>query len=594
MSASALGPNDETSEFSEEFLSGIGRKLTVLTADFVAYSEMMHRDLSSGIAVLRKTRSILTNCIRQLNGKVLQTPGDFILATFDVFEDSLRAASAAQDKLLRHHQMSSHSQAGHWKIGIAYGEVYAIDDDYFGNAINVAARLQAMAAPGEIYFADGFKDLVTPENLIIEDLGFKKLKNIDQPVPVHRGVLTAYDDYVRASKSKFVTPPTLLKRLSKPVLRLEPFRNINETGKGELIGDALVEEIHLILSRLSNTIAVTDPNGSIPIHHDYVLSGAIQSRGPYLRIIARLASTIDGQTIWTDRFDCDLNQSFDVQDQISQEIVSALQLHLTDGEHVQLWRRGTRSGKAWELFQRAHDIERKFTKQGHEKAKALYQDALGLDQNYLSASVALAFCHLDEVRLGWSRNVDASVAEADRLCILARQNTADHPDVFALQAFLNFFQNRWTQAAAEMQKAVELAPHSPEIKGYEGALNDLMGNYDRAILAYTHALSLSAHTPAWIPSNLGLSYLAVGNIEESERIYREVLNHHPNYVRAWIGLAVTLNRQGKSSEGQSAAKTVIALDPTFSSSEWAKSRPFQDDVLIQQFVSDLNAVGIPD
>jgi adenylate cyclase len=592
MIARASGIGDDT-EFSEEYLSGIGRKLTVLTADLVAYSELMHRDISTGIAVLRKTRSILTSCIRQRSGKILQTPGDFILSTFENFEDALRAAATGQDKLLRHHQLSSPISAGHWKIGIAYGDVYAIDDDYFGNAINVAARLQAMAAPGEIYYADGFENLVTPENLIIEDLGSKKLKNIDQPVPVHRGVLSGYTAFMNASKSKFTTPPKLFKRLSKPVLRLEPFRNINETSKGELFGEALVEEVHLILSRLSNTISVTDPNGLIPLHHDYVLSGAIQGRGPYLRIIARLVSNSDGLTIWSERFECDLNHSFDVQDQISQEIVSALQLHLTEGEQVQLWRRGTSSGKAWELFQRAHDIERRFTRQGHQKAKAFYREALELDPNYLSASVALAFCHLDEVRLGWSLNSSASVAEAERLCEVAQGIASDHPDVSALQAFLFFFQERWDDAQVEMQLAVGMAPHSPEIAGYQGALNDLMGEYPAAILAYTRALSLSAHTPAWIPSNLGLSYLAVGDVEEAERIYREVLVHHPNYLRAWIGLAVTLNRQGKNREGKDAARTVLSLDPGFTSAEWAKSRPFQDKKLSDQFVSDLQAVGIP-
>lgn len=593
MAARVSGIDDDALELSKEYLSGIGRKLTVLTADLVAYSELMHRDISNGIAILRKTRSILTNCIRQRSGVVLQTPGDFILSTFENFEDALRAAATGQDNLLRHHQHASPPSAGHWKIGIAYGDVYAIEDDYFGNAINVAARLQAMAQPGEIYFADGFEDLVTPENLIIEDLGSKKLKNIDQPVPVHRGVLAAYDEYMSTSKSKFATPSRLLKRLSKPVLRLEPFRNINETSKGELVGEALVEEIHLILSRLSNTITVTDPNGLIPLHHDYVLTGAIQGRGPYLRIIARLVSSADGLTIWSERFECDLNQSFNVQDQISQEIVSALQLHLTEGEQVKLWRRGTSSGKAWELFQRAHDIERRFTRHDHEKAKELYKDALGLDPHYLSASVALAFCHLDEVRLGWSRSSKNSILEAEKICAAAKQDAIDHPDVSALQAFLFYFQERWADATIEMQKAIDLAPHSPEMSGYQGALCDLMGEYDAAIQFYTRALSLSAHTPAWIPSNLGLTYLAVGGVEEAERIYREVLVHHPNYLRAWIGLAVTLNRQGKSNEGKEAARTVLTLDPAFTADEWAKSRPFQDKKLLNQFVKDLRAVGIP-
>jgi adenylate cyclase len=593
MAARSSVRDDDVPEISGEYLSGIGRKLTVLTADFVAYSELMHRDVSSGIAILRKTRSILSSAIRRRSGQVLQTPGDFVLSTFEDFEEALHAAATAQERLLEHHKKSQVPTAGHWKIGIAHGEIYAIGDDYFGNAINVAARLQSLAAPGEIYFTDGFENLALPEKLIIEDLGTKKLKNIDKPIPVHRAILADYDAYIRASDTKFSTSPKLLKRLRKPVLRLESFTNINRTRKGALFGEAIVEEIRLILSRLSNTIAVTDPAGQISVPHDYILSGAIQGRGPYVRIIARLVSSVDGATVWSERFECDLNNSFDVQDQISQEIVSALQLHLTDGEQIQLWRRGASSGKAWEVFQMARDFERRFTRQGHERAKDLYRDALKLDPDYLSASVALAFCYLDEVRLGWSKNSEKSIAESERLCNAVTVIAPDHPDVCGLQGFLHYFQNRWPEAEAAMQKAVDLVPHSPEMVGYQGALRDLMGKHEAAIQSYTRALSLSAHAPAWIASNLGLSCLAVGDVEESERIYREVLQHHPGYVRAWIGLAVALNRQGKRSEGEEAASTVLLLDPAFTAAEWAKSGPFRDKALSDQFVSDLRAVGIP-
>ncbi len=578
---------------SGESLYGVHRVLAVLTADLVGYSELVFADAHTGFAILHKTRAILADCISRDKGKILQTPGDFVLATFDDFNDALRAAVAAQERLLKHHKALEQRSAGHWKIGIAYGDVYAIGDDYYGNAINVAARLQALAAPGEIYFTGKFDNLPTLQGTVIQDIGLKKLKNIEEPIRIHCALLPTYNTYTQTAGRAFSTPPKLLKHLSKPVLRLEPFDNINQSNEGGLFGKALVGEIHLILSRLSNTISVTDPNIATSSHQDYVLSGAIQSRGPYARIMARLTSCTDGLTIWEERFECDLDLSFDVQDQISQEIVSALQLRLTEGDQAQLWRRGTKSGKAWEYFQRGLDAEKHFTRQGHEKAKELYAEALRIDPKYFSASVALAFCYLDQVRLGWSANSEEPIAAAEELCERARQLASQQPDVSALQAFLFFFQKHWGEARAEMQRAVELAPHSPQIIGYQGALSDLMGDYEAAIHAYIRALSLSAHSPAWIPSNLGLSYLAVGNVEEAENIYREVLKHHPNYVRAWIGLAVALNRQGKGKEAKQVATTVLSLDPTFSSEVWGKSRPFHDDELLNAFIKDLQAVMIP-
>jgi len=572
--------------------NGIPLNLVVLTADLVGYSELVFRDVQNSITVLRETRGIVAESITRHSGKVLQTPGDFVLATFDEFGRALQAAVAAQARLLRHHRGGSVQKGGHWKIGIAAGEVYVIEEDYFGNAINVAARLQSLAGPGDILYTFASDSRSSVEGASIQDLGRKKLKNIDDPVQVYRAFLPAYELFLETSRSDLKTPPRLLKHLKKPTLRLEPFRSLNQAERSHLFADALVGEVQLILSRLSNSILVVDPTASVAGNHDYILSGTIQIGGPYLRIMARLTSTSDGLTMWAERYECDLESSFDVQDQISREIVAALQLALTEGEQAQLVRRGTKSGKAWDLFQRAHDIERQFTREGHERAKDFYEQALALDPEYLSALVALAFCHLDEVRLGWSKEERDSLDRANALCDRATRTATRNADVLALKAFLEFFQKHWDEARAKMQEAVQVAPQSPEIIGYQGALFDLMGDFRSAIGSYMRALSLSAHSPAWIPSNMGLSHLALGNNEEAEHIYREVLEHHPKYVRAWIGLAVALNRQGKKDEAHSAADRVLMLDPSFSAAEWVKSRPFNDDRLLDAFTDDLRAAGL--
>jgi tetratricopeptide (TPR) repeat protein len=346
------------------------------------------------------------------------------------------------------------------------------------------------------------------------------------------------------------------------------------------------------MSRLSNSISVISPTAKASDQADYVLSGTIQKGGPFLRIVARLTSSANGMTLWAERYECNLGHPFDVQDQISREIVSALQLRLTDGEQAQLVKRGTKSGKAWDCFQHAHDLERQFTREGHAFAKQYYQEALSLDPDYLSALVALAFCHLDEVRLGWSLDDAASIAEAESLCERASKAAGQHADVSALRAFLCFFQKRWDAARTEMQKSAQFAPQSPQIMGYQGALFDLMGQYRAAIGAYKRALSLSEHAPAWIPSNLGLSYLALGHNEDAEHMFRTVLEHYPKYVRAWIGVSVALIRQSKEKEAQTAAEQVLLLDPSFSSAAWARSRPFSDDKLLEAFVADLRAAGL--
>jgi class 3 adenylate cyclase/tetratricopeptide (TPR) repeat protein len=572
---------------------GIRHTRAIIAADLVGYSELVFRDPHLGVRILRETRSIVTESIRGRGGSIVDTAGDFVLATFPDVAGAVAAATVTQLQLLRRHSSVRASEPGHWKIGIAHGEVFSVDGDYYGTAINVAARLQALAGPGEICMTSMVRERTDlPPDFEVHDIGSKHLKNIDTPVRIFRAVLPAYDTLLATNRAGYRTSPKLLRQLRKPVLRLEPFRVLGKSAKTTLLAEALIEEVHLILSRITNSISVTGTRQKPAASHDYVLSGTMQSGGPHLRIVARLASCSDGLTVWAERFECDLRRPFDVQEQIAREIVAALQLALTEGEQAQLWRRGTQSGEAWEHFQRGHDFERRYTRQGHQKAIDHYRKSLEIDPTYLSAMVSLAFCMLDEIRLGWASDPARSITDADELCQGALNLQARHADVQALLAFIRYFQDRSGEALAAMDNAVALASHSPEIIGYQGALYDLLGDYRAAIRAYTRAFSLTVHSPAWIASNLGLTYLALADDDEAERIFRQVTQYYPDYVRAWIGLAIALHRQGKAAEAAQAAETVLSLDPRFTAEEWAKSRPFSDPALLDRFVSDLRETGL--
>ena len=171
---------------------------------------------------------------------------------------------------------------------------------------------------------------------------------------------------------------------------------------------------------------------------DYVLSGTIQIGGPYLRIMARLTSTSDGLTLWAERYECDLETLIRRPGPDFARNRRRPAIGLTEGEQAHLVRRGTKSGKAWDLFQRAHDIERQFTREGHEKAKDFYEEALNSIPNYLSALVALAFCHLDEVRLGGARMNEIRSTRPMRSATGQRARRLRNADVSALKAFLVF------------------------------------------------------------------------------------------------------------------------------------------------------------
>jgi class 3 adenylate cyclase/Flp pilus assembly protein TadD len=562
-----------------------------MAADLVGYANLASSNIHDAVSLLRATRRVLVDSLRDHNASSVKTAGDFVLAIFENPADLLFAACEAQMRLFAYHHHRSAFEAGHWKIGLALGEVHKIDGDLYGNAINIAARLQGFAGPGEIWFTEDVKRRsALPDYAVSTSQGTRQLKNIKGRIRMFRALIPNYAKVLSAAGPQFLAPENLDVSTRKPIVEIKPFRQSGE-ARSTLIAQALTDEVGLILSRLRGSITlVLDYGKAVP---DYVLRGSVQSHGNRLRIAVQLVSAAEGDTIWAERFDGDIGASFDFQDHIARDIVSALQLVLTEGEQAQLWRRATTSGEAWEAFQKGHDLVRRYTRQDHWRAKDCYLRALSIDPDYLCAIVALGFCHLDELRLGWSPYPERSLEDAKTLSLRAQAIAARHPDVLALTAYVRFFDGDHAAARDLIEQAVAEAPQSSEIIGYQGALLDLMGDFEKAISCYKSAISKSLFSPAWIAANLALTLLAMEQNSEAEEVFNKVLLNHPDYARAWIGLTATYVRQGRVRDARDAAKTLLSLDPGFAIEDWAKSRPFSDGQILEAFKSDLALAGLP-
>lgn len=567
------------------------RNVFVLAGDLVGYSQMVHHNEEQGIRQLVASRGVFVHALTANGGNVVSTPGDFVLASFETGGEAVVAAIASQTAVAQ----SSYPLAK-WKVGIAYGQVYEFEGDIYGHAVNVASRIQALAAPGQILLSDDVRAQLPEQFPIrVHSLGLHSLSKIKERVHIHSVQDHASADQIEIPLSQNLNELSaeLKKCIAKPIVQLSVFEAYGSTRKIRFIASSLKDEIHLILARLAHSISVIDSPDSSITKADYALSGSVSGRGTHLRIMPKLVSTSDGATIWAERYDFDMRSSFDAQDLIAWEVVSALQIALTDGEQAQVWKRGTKSGVAWEYFQRGHDAERRFARESHLQARQMYEKALEIDPTYLCALVALAFCHLDEVRLGWTKDASNSVLQAETLYLRAAAIDDSHSDVLALLGFLKYLQGDNTAARDAMERATKVAAHSPEIIAYHGALLDLLGDFQGAIRAYTRAVSLSHHVPPWIAANLALSTLAIDRPQAAELMCREILSTHPAYARAWLILAMALSRQSNLQEGEEAAARLLELDPDFSIAEWSLSKPFADDVLLSAFEDDMRKVGLP-
>jgi len=600
--------------------------VAVLAADAVNYSQRMDVDEERAYHDLVACREIMLEKVRMYGGATVSTPGDFLLAAFESSSSALRAALSIQSAIAQRNTATESDGRFEFRIGIGLGDIIRVAGDIHGTAVNVAARLQQLASPGGVLVAGGVYDAVSRQSGVgFHYVGTRKLKNISQPVRVYAAFWLANGTEGAAASAHGgrgpheAPPPPALDEggLRRPSIEIAGFEALTPGDDTRLVAAGIVEEIVTALGRLQGSLivryAVTRPDagraaargdegrgdetraeeGRVGDRNRYRLSGSVRLLQSELVVTARLVDEGSAVTRWADRYVYGLSDSLDIPQVIAREVVAALQIALTEGQQAALWNSRTTNFRAWENFLRGHDQEGRYRRECHLAARRFYEHALAHDPRYIAAIVALAFCHLDEIRLGWSHDDDHAFAEATRLSGQAAAIDADYPDLHALIAYMHLHRGNHDAALSSMRHALELEPRSPELAGYLGTLLDSIGRQEEAIEAYKAAMRLSSYCPAWIASNLALTFCVVGRLEEAEHTYQSLLSEHPDYVRAHIGLSAVHVRQGRLGDARKAARAVLSLDPNFKTEDWGRHQPFSDKATIDAFIADLKAAGLP-
>ena len=566
------------------------RLAAVLALDAVGYSQRMEADEDRVYRSLLECRTIMRGLIQSSGGRVAGTPGDFLLALFESGADAVEAALAIQAAIASRNAPLPIEDRLEFRAGIALGDVIEDYGEAYGTAVNLAARLQTIAAPGRVVVSEPVRHLLKEQRkLTFRNLGEQRVKHLREPMRVHMVDTSAEILSLVLPQPDFDEEPEAL----KPYLGIGLFKSLTPGESGQLFAAGVTDDLLTSLSRLTGSLAVYELRAqqeSTPDH--YRLEGVVRLLGDRLRVTARLVRGQDSTTIWADRLEYGMDDPIDPSEAIAREVITALQITLTEGEQARLWSRRTTSGRAWELFLKGHDLERRYRRESHVEARSWYERSLLEDPDYVVAVVALAFCHLDEVRLGWSADPSSSLAASERLAERVEALDPHYADLHALRAFIALERSDFSRAIELGRKAVALEPRSAELNAYLGALYDTLGRYDDAVEAYRRAIALSPYHSAWIASNLGLTYCMMGRLAASERVFRQVVKHHPDYVRAYIGLAVTETRLGHDDDARRAAAMIKRLDPLFSAEEWGRAQLYTDPAVVNAFITDLKRAGM--
>ena len=399
----------------------VGRKLAaIFAADVAGYSRLMGLDEVGTLRLLTGHREILDGLIAEHGGRIANTAGDSVLAEFPSAVDAVQCALEAQERLAEANERVLADRKLEFRIGIHVGDVVVRGGDLFGDGVNIAARLQALAAPGDVCISGTVHEHVRKlPTLRFADLGPQPIKNIDEPVRAYLLSSGGAPEVGGGGPDR----PKPLPLPDKPSIAVLPFTNMSGDPEQEYFADGLVEEIITGLSRVRSFFVIarnssfTYKNRAVDVRQvarelgvRYVLEGSIRKAGSRVRIVGQLIDATTGHHIWADRFEGDIGDIFDLQDKVTESVVGAVEPSIRLEEIRKARTKPTNYITAYDLYLRALPGFYSMTREGFADVRRLTNEALAIDPGFALAKALGAYIRSISVSQCWHEPDDVRVA----------------------------------------------------------------------------------------------------------------------------------------------------------------------------------------
>jgi len=464
------------------------------------------------------------------------------------------------------------------RIGINLGDVIVDGDDLYGDGVNIAARIEALADAGGVFVSNTVHDQVRDRlPFAFEDLGEQQVKNIARPVRVYR---------VRDLTAAKSPAQPALPLPDKPSIAVLPFANMSGDPEQEYFADGMVEEITTAISRLpwlfviARNSAFTYKGKPIDVKQvarelgvRYVLEGSVRKAGNRVRITGQLIDTTTGAHIWAERFDGALDDVFELQDQVASNVVGAIEPKLIVAETERAIRKPTDNLGAYDLYLRALAQFQKLTQPGRDAAIALLTQALAIDPSYAPAAAAIGWCQLFHAFTG-SPVSAPEIAESVRLATQVVETGKDQPDALWMAAYtLSIFTGAHATAAGMIDHALTLNPNSANAWCARGWVAAMQGRADPAIEALQRAIRLSPLDPLrWLfVGGISFAHLVARRFEEAVDWADRYVREQPRLGSGYRIKAVACAHLGRLRQAQECARRILELQPAFTISEWQRT-----------------------
>jgi adenylate cyclase len=549
----------------------VERKLSaIFAADVEGYSRLMGRDEVGTLRTLTAYRAIIDCLIAFHRGRIFNTAGDSILADFVSAVDAVECAVEIQEAVGKENADRPADDQMRFRIGVHVGDIIVQGDNLFGDAVNIAARLEALAEPGGICVSGAVRDHIgTKLSVEFIDLGPQQVKNIAQPIK-------AYRISGEASPSTIPVVGSSLPLPERPSIAVLPFANMSGDPEQEYFADGMVEEIITALSRIrwlfviarnssftykGQTIDVKRVGRELGVR--YVLEGSVRKAGGRVRITAQLIDAFTGTHLWADRFDGSLEDIFELQDKVALSVAGVIEPTVQAAEIRHSANRPTNDLTAYDLYLRALQHWSAYEEERVVQALDLLGRAIERDPHYGSALALAAHCHyLLEVN-GWIDDLEANRRKGIDLARQAIRFAPDDPEALATGAFaLGYFGEDIDGAIRLIDRSLALNPSFARGWVWSAVLRNFAGQPSLAIEHYNRSLRLSPRDRlAVFGLPLGTAHFFNKQFDDAAAILLASLEEAPGFAVTYRFLASCYAHMGRLDEAREIVTRLRSITP---------------------------------
>jgi len=597
------------------------RKLrAILSADVKGYSLLMADDEAFTIQTIKEYRNIISNCVEQHAGRVVDSPGDNILAEFASAVDAVQCAVEIQRQLKNVNDRFVEDRRLEFRIGVNIGDVVHDGDRIYGDGVNIAARIEGLAEPGGVCVSRNAYDHIKKKvGFEYEYLGEQPVKNIAEPVRVYKILMAPVDTgkpigvKVKPSAKRWVWPlaaavlvllgivtwqfyqkiitpkfkPASIENIDhtlpekpslplseKPSIAVLPFDNMSDDPKQDFFADGMTDELITNLSKISGLLVISRNSSfaykgkTVPIKQvanelkvKYVLEGSIQRVGDRVRIRAQLIDGASDHHIWAESYDAIMENIFDLQDKITKNIASVLAVKLTTKEQNRLASKETTNIQAYDTFVKGWEHLHRDTSDDLVQAISLFKEAIELDPMYSRAQAALAWAYLSSsLRFKWQDFIDTH----NLLRLMARKHlelAMGNPTSTAhlVASKMAMFRRRYQDSVTHAQLALAFDANDSDTNLNMAWVLMVTGKPEEGLEFVNKTIQLDPRNMAAPFSAAGMAYFIMGDLQKAATMTERAIDHNPTIAGRYESLSAIYALLGRSQDAQAAhAKSLKA------------------------------------